>query len=276
MSRLVLIFFGLKIGINSFIRGDYRIALKRIILPVNYWRVSIFKHVVDCILKSDHCGEEQIRILDIGSPKLLSLFLANRVDGTIYSTDLQDRTIFTEWKKHYQNMSNKNNLIFEFQNAKKLTYPDKWFDIVYSLSVIHMIAPAENGDILALREIQKKIRPGGLLILEVPYRLQYAVNYANRDNFEEKYSDQPLFKERQYDDAALETRIGRNVGGSLLNEIRLKERIPFDDIWTKLPKALRMLFALIEPWMDIINVSVSGEERSHRVKSAILVYQIKG
>ena len=277
ISKLELILYGLTIGFYSLIQGNFKIAFKRIIFPINYWRVTIFHIVANYILSLN--SENQVKkILDIGSPKLLSLFLSSQLNCEIFSTDLQDKSLFTEWEKHFHNMPNKkDNIIFEFANAKKLKYPDNHFDIVYSLSVIHMITPAENGDILALKEIQKKIKPEGFLILEVPYRKKYSVNFVNSDNFEEKYSGKPLFRERQYDDEALQARIEKNISGVLVEKIIFYEKIPFDYVWNKIPKIIAILFAFIEPWADVINISIAKKKKQmSRGRSVILIFKIRG
>lgn len=276
INRLRLILFGLEIGFWSIMRGDYTIGLKRVILPINYWRVSIFSYVAEYVLKMIGNAKGDIRVLDIASPKLLSLYLANRIKGTVHATDLNDEMIFTEWKRHYRNMPNKNNLVFRYENAKDLAYPPQCFDLVYSISVIHMITPAESGDIIALREIQKKIKPGGSLIIEVPYRIEYAVNYQEKNNFEEIYSGSPLFKERQYNDAAIESRISANIDGDLKEIVKLGERVPFDKIWSRMPKWVKYIFAFIEPWADLFNVSTCEDQNnSHKVRSIILFYEMR-
>lgn len=272
-----MIQFSLRIGFNSFIRGHYKISIKRIILPINYWRVSIFKFVANYILNLDLNTKKDIKFLDIGSPKLLSLLLASQINGKIYATDLQDEAIFREWEKHYHNMINGDNIIFEFADAKNLKYPDNYFDIIYSLSVIHMISPAQDGDILALRQIQNKIKPGGLLIIEVPYRKKYNVKYANKDNFEEQYYGVPLFKERQYDEVALEGRIIKKLNGTLLNKTILYEKFPFDCLLNKFPKFMSTILAFIEPWADMVNISVANNEHQvNKGKSVILIFEIRG
>ena len=274
ISRLEIIIFGYMIGVRSFFQGDFIIGLKRIIQPVNYWRVTIFKYVADYLLV-DLGRRRKIKILDIGSPKLLSLFLATKLSGEIYSTDLQDRAIFTEWKRHYEKMSNMADVIFEFANAKCLNYREKYFDVVYSLSTIHMITPEKDGDLTALCEIQKKIKHGGLLIVEVPFRNKYMVKYKNSDNFEEKYEGTPLFKERQYDDCALEHRLSNNVSGNLIKKIYLYEKFPFDHIWNKLPKFITTVFAFLEPWADMANICVAeNEDQIKKAKSIILFFKI--
>jgi ubiquinone/menaquinone biosynthesis C-methylase UbiE len=278
ISKLELILFGLKIGFYSLIRGNFKIAFKRILLPINYWRVTIFSIVANYILNLNFNNITDIKILDIGSPKLLSLFLSSQLNCKIFSTDLQDKSLFTEWEKHFHNMPNKkDNIIFEFANAKILKYPDKYFDIIYTLSVLNIITPAEDGDVLALKEIQKKIKPGGLLIIEVGYREKYNVNYAHTKNFEEYYCGKPLFRERQYDNETLQTRIEKNIPGVLMEKIFLYEKLPFDYIWNILPKFITTLFAFIEPWADVLNISIAqNTKQKNRGRSVILIFKIRG
>jgi len=271
-----LIFDSIKLGICSFYKGDFKIALKRIVLPINYWRVAIFKIVADFILNMNIYENDNIKILDVGSPKFLSIFLASKINADLYATDLQDESIFTEWKRYYKNSATKKNVIFEYANAKQLKYPDNYFDIIYSLSVIHMITPGNEGDILALKEIQKKIKPGGVLILEVPYRNQYAENYRDKSNFEETYNGKPLFKERQYDDNALGSRIIKNIDGRLIEKVILYEKIHFDSFWNKMPNPITMTLAFIEPWMDMINISIAKNEKQiKKGKSVILTFVVR-
>jgi ubiquinone/menaquinone biosynthesis C-methylase UbiE len=272
-----MILFGLKIGIKSFLKGDFKIALKRLVLPINYWRVTIFQIVSNFICNIPGIEENQIRILDIGSPKLLSLFFASRINGTIIASDLQDKAIFTEWQKYGNHGLKKRNLIFEFANAKKLQYPEKYFDVIYSLSVVHMITPAEDGDVAALKEIQLKIKNNGFFILEIPFRNEFCMNFASRNNFEEHYSGTPLFKERQYNENAIKTRISENIQGDLVEKVILYERFPFDKFWTVLPQMVKTFLAFVEPWVDMMNISIAKEERQFsRGKSAVLIYRIRG
>ena len=276
LSKIDIILFGLKLGILGLINREIRAGFKRLILPVNYWRVSIFEKVVNFIMSTIPIFNGEIKILDIGSPKLLSLLLGSLSNARIYATDLQDITIFTEWKKLYSLACKRNNVIFEFANARELPYPDSYFDIVYSISVIHMIAPGENGDIIALQEIQKKIRPGGLLIIEVPYRTSYRENYACRDNFEEAYTGKPVFQERQYDEKAIANRVLDNISVGEIQKIYLYERIPFDSVWSSLPRFFTSVFAFLEPWADILNICVANNTNQiEKAKSVILFVRIK-
>lgn len=276
VTKAGIIGFALRVGMRSLLRGDVKIAIKRIILPVNYWRVTIFQLVANHIMVSKELNKKDVKILDIGSPKLLSLYLGSRLNGTIYATDLCDEAIFSEWQKHYRNSSNKHNVIFEYANARELQYPDQYFDLVYSISVIHMITPAEDGDVLAINEIQKKIRPGGSFIIEIPFRKKYTVNYAERNNFEEKFEGQPLFKERQYDIESLKTRIEKNIKGKLIEQVFICEKLPFDDVWNRLPSVITTLLAFVEPWIDAFNlIKATKESHFRKVKSVVMIFKIE-
>lgn len=111
--------------------------------------------------------------------------------------------------------------------------------------------------------------------MEIPYRKKYVVNYANKNNYEQTFVGTPLFKERQYSDAAIHDRITNNIRGVLLKKVVLYERIPFDYIWNKLPKIVTTIFAFFEPWIDILNIACVREGRQlEKGKSVILIYKI--
>ncbi|MCW9006249.1 MAG: class I SAM-dependent methyltransferase [Gammaproteobacteria bacterium] len=275
LTKVEIIGYAFKLGFRSLLCGDFRIALKRIILPISYWRVTIFQLLSNFILNLKDVSGAGVNILDIGSPKLMSLLLGSEIKGKVHATDLCDTAIFSEWKKHYLNYSAKDNVIFEYANAKDLNYPDKYFDLVYSISVIHMITPADTGDIIALDEIQKKIRPGGYLLLEVPFRTNYGLKYVKRSTFEENYEGQPLFNERLYDLEAINTRLAANINGILLNKIFLYERLPFEIFWNSLPSIFRSLFAFIEPWVDVVNVAIATDMNNYqKSKSVVLIFRM--
>jgi len=84
--------FGIKTGINSILSRHYLIGLKQLFFPISYWRFPIFNIALDNIER-----EKSIRILDIGSPKLLSLYLAIEYGHIVYATDLQDQEIFNRY-----------------------------------------------------------------------------------------------------------------------------------------------------------------------------------
>jgi len=98
----------------------------------------------------------------------------------------------------------------------------------------------------------------------------------NINNFEEKYTGKPLFKERQYDKNSIKTRIEDNINGKLLQEMFLYEKLPFDHLWNKVPRILTSIFAFVEPWFDVINITIAKDAINfNNVKSVIMIFKIQ-
>jgi len=97
---------------------------------------------------------------------------------------------------------------FAVQDARSLDYEDAAFDIVYSMSVIEHVE-GERGDSQSVLEMVRVLKPGGLLLISVPFGKRYIEQ--QRRGFAhavERTTDQSLyFFQRIYDQAAVESRI---------------------------------------------------------------------
>jgi 2-polyprenyl-3-methyl-5-hydroxy-6-metoxy-1,4-benzoquinol methylase len=114
-------------------------------------------------------------VCDLGARDgILGAYLTKYVDK-IYVSDY-----FEEWGKgtehdlgsieHWTNIwenaaFDKNKLVIENQDMTKLTYPDNFFDIVISTSVIEHIYNQANwtGDMIAMKEMVRICKPGGII-----------------------------------------------------------------------------------------------------------------
>ena len=76
--------FGLSVGART-LPSDPIAGLKSLVLPVECIRCAETR----CVLQHLDTRSGQ-RVLDIGSPKLLSLFLAARLRAEVHATDLVD------------------------------------------------------------------------------------------------------------------------------------------------------------------------------------------
>src|SRR5690348_17319843 len=76
--------FGLRVGRRS-LKTDAVAGIKKLINPIEYIRCAEFRYVLEH-LDAAHAHV----VLDIGSPKLLSLFLADRYEAEVHATDLVD------------------------------------------------------------------------------------------------------------------------------------------------------------------------------------------
>ena len=138
------------------------------------------------------------RVLDLASPKLLAVVLARRrVEVT--SVDLLESEIAT-WREL---AGGEANVRFEVADGRDLPFADSSFDHAYSISVIEHI-PGE-GDGHALAELARVTKPGGRVVVTLPYASSYREDWQDTP----VYADHrdvagPYFFQRWYDEPRLE------------------------------------------------------------------------
>ena len=199
--------YGVQLGCKLLARGHFSLALRFFMYPVNYWRHAEYAAALGAL--RPRTGE---RILDVGSPKLFSLFLAKRFGVAIDATDLHDY-FFAEYRllremerlpEHRYRMSR--------EDGRRLSFADATFDHVYAISVVEHI-PGE-GDAACLREMARVLRPGGCCVVTVPFAPE-AHDELRRPNFywatpptqPPAQTAAPIFYQRRYDEAALRRRL---------------------------------------------------------------------
>lgn len=150
------------------------------------------------------------KVLDIGSSSTIwPTLLFKKFGCNIHATDI-DMTHLDTQKHFLYNIGALDELgrkfIFEHQDATSMTYSDDSFDIVFSVSSLEHI-PGE-GDVRAVEEIQRVLKPGGTFIITAPYS----------PVFEETETEHYHFSyEKRYDYKAIQKRF------SSANKLRRKE-----------------------------------------------------
>ncbi|MCK5572526.1 MAG: class I SAM-dependent methyltransferase, partial [Bacteroidetes bacterium] len=128
--------------------------MKNIIVPANYWRTLEYRIVFEELDAS-----RSDRILDIGSPKLLSLYLADRVGAEVFSTDIeryfiQDYDTFRRMRtipeERYHTVE---------ADGRSLQFEDESFTKIFSISVLEHIPG--SGDTECMEEIARTLKTGG-------------------------------------------------------------------------------------------------------------------
>ena len=249
--------FALHCGVRCLLRGQWKNGLKFLLYPVGYWRL-----IPNAILEREFATLAPRDVLDVGSPKLMSLRFAS-LGASVTATDLDDPALFHRWRAAAVAMGFRN-YCAGFEDATGLPYPDASFDMVYSISVVEHIPD----DAAAISEMLRVTRPHGRVIVEVPYRQHAEVLTRNTDT-KGKLLEHPAFYERRYDAALLTENLAKCSRPSV---VILGESLYCDPILSgeiHVPKAIRALLWPLEPMMALWNF---GPGR-RRPLSALLIYE---
>lgn len=190
------------------------LGLKRLCLPVSYWRTAEFGYVMRRLTIA-----RGSLILDLGSPKDLAFLLARHRGYAVTAIDVLPEAI--ELAGRYavaQGMcgSGPGLVNSEVQDGRALPYPDDSFDAAYSVSVLEHIP--NNGDTVALRELLRVVKPGGFVVVTTPYDRKYRETFVDGPVYERKQvACEPVFFERHYDEESLARRLTDAVGASLVD-----------------------------------------------------------
>jgi SAM-dependent methyltransferase len=180
------------------------LGLKRLILPVSYWRAAEFAYVWQQLTQPAGA-----RILDVGSPKDLAAMLARQRGYEVVATDILPEAIVLSHRYAIaQGLDGKGpyRVHSEVQDGRALTYADRSFDAAYCVSVLEHIP--DNGDSRAIRELVRVVRPGGVIVVTVPFDRGYRETFVKGPVYERHpIRSEPVFFERHYDREALATRL---------------------------------------------------------------------
>jgi SAM-dependent methyltransferase len=161
--------YGLKIG-TKLVRRDPKAAARYLVRPVNYWRTLEYQLISDALqFDSRDC------VLDVGSPKLLSIYLAKVIGAEVYSTDIDDYFLETQSLVADVEQVPPDRLHLQVEDGRHLTFADDTFNKVYSLSVLEHIP--EDGDTACIKEIARVLAPGGRCAITVPFWPTGRVDY---------------------------------------------------------------------------------------------------
>ena len=224
--------FGLKTGARSFLRNGFgagfRATASSLLQPVNsYTRFPEYFFLEEAIKGRafaaeaalvrgggggrGECGGRagRLELLDVGSPKLAALYLASRYDVHIRATDISPLNV-GPYERMWAAVRNKARgaIAFETQDGRRLTYADETFDLAYSMSVLEHIE-GDGGDAAAVGEMLRVVKPGGRLVLSVPFGPTYVEQrIAGMAHAVERLrTDALFFFQRIYDKRRLESNI---------------------------------------------------------------------
>ncbi|MFN0071166.1 MAG: class I SAM-dependent methyltransferase [Chloroflexota bacterium] len=234
-------------GVRSLVGPYLRDAAARIVNPLSYPRLMEYQLVIDML------GElNGLRVLDVGSPKLPILLIAQHASCVLYATDIRD--YFIGSTRHFlQRMGFGDRLgrtlHLEAQDARQLTYDDASFDRLYSISVIEHIP--DDGDAEAMRELARVLRPGGRAVLTVPFDASgYREEFVTEDVYERESHGAPTFYQRHYDTSAVMERLVEPSGLKLEQIVWFGEpHVRFERCWNAIPIKWKVPLLWAQPFL---------------------------
>lgn len=208
----------MKLGAKLLLHGKVKRGLRYLIVPVNYWRTVEYQLVLGAAnFQADD------RVLDIGSPKLLSLFLAQHVVAQVHATDIEDYFVGEyEYLREMEGIPPEKYRV-GVADGRALPFADGAFTKVYAISVVEHIP--EDGDSVCMREIYRVLAPGGKCLLTVPFapvgRDEYLPSsgfYWSASSKASENSKHGIFYQRRYSESDLRERL-INPSGMQLEQL---------------------------------------------------------
>ena len=186
-------------------------------IPMNYARMMELPLTI-LFMNADR----KDRILDVSSPKLLSLFLAREGHTGVVAADLED--YFVADFEAYQRHAGVQLQTSVFDAGREIPFADGHFDKIFSVSVLEHIP--HDGDIRALREMLRVLKPGGTLVITLPAFAHYVEEWAVDAHYWKSIQNEKgeTFFQRRYDEDRLRATLA--VPGGVVQEVLLVAEKP--------------------------------------------------
>ncbi len=177
-----------KLGVRHLVRKGYRReAVVRVVVPLDPSRYLELPWAIERL--GARPGE---RVLDLASPKVLAVWLAQR-GVHVTSVDQLEREIET-WQALAGDVPE---LELRVADGRALPFEDASFDHAYSISVLEHIE--EPGDVEGLRELARVVRPGGRVLVTLPHALEYREDWRDAPVYANEPGGGRSFFQRWYD-----------------------------------------------------------------------------
>ncbi len=234
----------MRIGLHALAHARFtRENLKNIVYPVNYWRTIEYRVVFDALTPS-----ASDRILDIGSPKLLALYIAEKYRSQVCSVDISGN--FLGDYQNYRSLRRLDTYTPAVMDGRNLEFPDNHFTKIFSISVIEHIPG--DGDSECLREIGRVLAPGGICAITIPFAPESRDEYLDAEKFywSASYgSDKKLFFQRRYSENDIFQKLIRPSGLSVKSLLYMGEK-PLTGSAHELDNYMNVFTAPLQPLLS--------------------------
>ena len=141
-----------------------------------------------------------------------------------------------------------NNINAIVGDVRTLSFLDEEFDVVYSISVLEHVYPDISGDIIAIREMSRVLKPGGRMVFTVPYTKKARVEYKMGTVYERQADKkEKVFFQRWYDRTTLQDHLIKASGLKAKVIYYIGEKVFIDN-----PKKRLFMYINNGSWADLI------------------------
>jgi len=251
-----------------------RLGLDRFVRGINYWRCIEYPWIIENL---HICRNE--RILDIGSSScsLLALQLASKRKYVVCVTDIDDvvqKHVALAKKLMLEDQITTGRFVVKKSDATSLAFQDETFDRITAVSILEHIP--DNGDKKAVLEFWRVLKPGGLVLITVPYGTEYRETFVMKDIYQRTYKGEPLFYQRHYDGTALMDRV---IGPSGLKLRKIEyfgeTSIRVEKLWDSVPSAIKVVFGWMMPLVSTLFIHQLAENFLEKAMACFLVLEKK-
>ena len=246
----------------DFWRFCFRLGLRESVRGLDYFRFYEYPRVLETLSLEPGCS-----VLDLGcGTGLFPLFCASHFPEIRYTAvDIDDGAI--AWQKKKANrLRGPANLEICPGDSRSLGFPSESFDRVANLGSIEHIPG--DGDIRTAREMGRVCRPGGRLVLSIPY---------GKTGGEAETTPHWKSFERRYDERMLEDRLIGPSGCRILAVDYFGEPgFRFSKYWYRLPFALRLPVRHFAPLASRLWLKTLPSEERSRACGVRLVLEKPG
>lgn len=189
-----LFLLSVRLGLRHLLRLGYRReAVVRVLVPLDPSRYLEFPET----LRELGAGPGD-RVLDLASPKLVAAYLARQGTKVLSVDELESE--IENWRALAGHI---HGLDLQVADGRSLPFADASFDHAYSISVLEHIPG--DGDARALRELARVVRPGGRVVVTLPYAEEYSEDWRERPVYVDHGDvDRRYFFGRWYDAAHID------------------------------------------------------------------------
>ena len=184
--------------------------------PMNYVRIIEAPLTLSLIDLKKEC-----KILDISSPKFLSLYLGVNGFPEITISDVDDYFV-GDFKIYARNFRFSPRI--EAFDATNIPFGDNSFDRVFSISALEHVA--DNGDREIAEEVARILKSDGIFVITAPASNSYSEEWLKEKNFywpTKIREDGRAFFQRRYDEHSIRERFG-SIGFKIEDIIFIAER----------------------------------------------------